>query len=243
MDIQQTAFVLHSRPYKETSAIVTFFTEEHGKVNGVVRGVRGGRKNTSQKAAAIQPFQKLQISWREKSQMPQDLVSIRQFEALPVSFPLQSDANICGLYLNEILYRLLFPRVAVESLFADYQQALIHLLSATQDRAKQAWTLRLFEANLLAELGQPLLWDMDAQGEEIDSEANYQYFVQHGPVKVMHEQASHSQPAPQISGHCLQALANQEYCEDCLPALKKLFRTLLADVLGNKPIKTRELFR
>jgi len=45
MEIEQPAFVLHSRAYRETSALVTFFSPEYGKFNGIVRGGKGGEKN------------------------------------------------------------------------------------------------------------------------------------------------------------------------------------------------------
>ena len=270
MDIQQSAFVLHSRPYKETSALVTFFTQEQGKVTGVVRGVRGGRKSTSQKSAAIQPFQKLLIQWREKPQQSNDLVSIREFEALPVVFPLQSDANICGLYLNELLYRLLFPRVATASLFNDYQQALYGLLNVSSNRSNQAWTLRQFETRLLDEMGQPVMLRFDIEGQAVRENQMYRYYLQKGLVAeqgnmlssdetpnrfnahdlqmtdsegFFNDQHYSSGQVLRVSGQSLLALAEDNYCEACLPELKTLFRYLLADVLGNKPIKTRELFR
>ncbi len=41
------AFVLHSRPFKETSLIVELFTEDNGRVNVLAKGVRGNRKNPS----------------------------------------------------------------------------------------------------------------------------------------------------------------------------------------------------
>ena len=34
----QAAYVLHGRPYRDTSLLVDFFTLEHGKVSAVVRG-------------------------------------------------------------------------------------------------------------------------------------------------------------------------------------------------------------
>ncbi|MCR3763510.1 recombination protein O N-terminal domain-containing protein, partial [Pseudomonas aeruginosa] len=36
----QSTYVLHSRPYKETSALVDFFTAQ-GRLRAVLRGARG----------------------------------------------------------------------------------------------------------------------------------------------------------------------------------------------------------
>ena len=35
------AFVLHSRRYRETSALLVLFTQTHGRVSVVARGVHG----------------------------------------------------------------------------------------------------------------------------------------------------------------------------------------------------------
>ena len=238
MQIEQSAFVLHSRPYRETSALVTFFTPEYGKVNGVVRGVRGGRKTSSQKTAMLQPFQQLTLQWREKPNNSSDLLSIQQIEMSPLRFPLQAEANICGMYVNELLYRLLFPQVATEALFDQYQQTLYQLLAA-KTRSDQAWSLRMFEFQLLSELGHGLMCDEDIHQQPIHAEESYHFYPQQGAVLSSFDS---QQQGVLIKGECLLALTDMHYCEACLPQLKRLFRAVLAEYLGDKPIMTRELF-
>lgn len=239
MEIEQSAFVLHSRSYRETSAIVTFLTPEYGKINGVVKGVRGSSKTSSQKAAAIQPFQKVNVQWREKKASSSDLISIRQFESLPVRFPLQSSANICGLYINELLYKLLFPHVQADKLFESYQHALYALLKS-QTLEQQAWALRQFEAELLAEMGHALLTEYDVNQAPIEVGVEYYYYPNMGAIPALQDRVKQG---VLINGGCLKALADNRYDEACLASLKKLFRILLAEYLGGKQIKTRELFR
>lgn len=239
MEVEQPAFILHSRPYRETSALVTFFTPEHGKINGVVRGVRGGHKSALQKAATIQPFQMVNLQWRDKPQNSSDLVSIKQIEPKPLRFPLQGEANVCGLYVNELLYRLLFPRVSVEGLFEHYQRTMYELFGA-EDRNQQAWALRKFEYFLLAEMGHGLVCDEDINQQPVERERDYFYYPQQGAVPVELDQHRFGVP---VKGACLLDLLEQKYSQDCLPQLKKLFRSTLAEYLGDKPIKTRELFQ
>ena len=62
----QKAFVVHSRPYKETSLIVTFLSEGSGKINAVAKGAK--RKN-SRLAGNLEPFQCLNIDYRGKSDL------------------------------------------------------------------------------------------------------------------------------------------------------------------------------
>lgn len=239
MEIEQPAFVLHSRPYRETSAIVTFLTRDYGKFNGVVRGVRGGGKTATQKSAVLQPFQLLTVQWRERPNKPSDLVSIKQVELANLRFPLSGDASICGLYINELLYRLLFPQVAVDPLFDHYQQSLYQLLSA-KNRNEQAWSLRQFEFHLLSELGQGLVCDQDIYQTEIDPEMDYYFYPETGAIKMAMDGLA---TGVAIQGRCLLALAESNYCQACLPQWKQLFRVILNRYLGDKPIMTRQLFR
>ena len=237
MQIQQNAYVLHSRPYKETSALVTFLTPDYGKINAVVRGVRGGRKPSAQKMAMLQPFQQVLLEWRERNSAS-DLISVQQIEMGSLRFPLHGEANICGLYLNELLYRLLFPQVAIETLMDDYQQAL-YQLTRSNERNQQAWALRQFEFQLLQLMGEGLQCDSDYYQQPIDAQADYFYYPQQGPVLATQDKLRNGVA---VSGHCLLSLAQNDYDETCLPCLKRLFRQVLALYLGNKPIMARELF-
>ncbi len=238
MEIEQPAFVLHSRAYRETSALVTFFSPHYGKFNGIIRGVRGGRKTASQKSALLQPFQLLTLQWRERANKASDLVSIHQFERASLYFPLAGEASICGLYLNELLYRLLFSHVAAEPLFEQYQQTLYQLLAA-KTRNEQAWALRLFEYHLLNELGQGVVCDEDMAQQPINPEINYYFYPESGAVSVEQDGLA---TGVLISGRSLLALAEQRYCEASLPQLKQLLRAVLTPYLGTKPMMTRQLF-
>ena len=62
----QKAYVIHSRPYKETSLIVTFLTENKGKITAVAKGAK--RKN-SRLSGNLEPFQCLNIDYRGKSDL------------------------------------------------------------------------------------------------------------------------------------------------------------------------------
>ncbi len=239
MDVEQSAFVLHSRAYRETSALVTFFSPDYGKFNGIIRGVRGGRKTASQKSALLQPFQLLTLQWRERANKTSDLVSIYQFERASLYFPLTGEASICGLYLNELLYRLLFSQVGVGTLFEAYQQTLYQLLVA-QNRDEQAWSLRQFEYQLLNELGQGIVCNVDLEQQLINPRANYYFYPETGAINIEQDGLK---TGVLIQGSSLLALAEQRYCQQSLPDLKRLLRTVLTQYLGEKPIVTRELFK
>jgi len=239
MEVEQSAFVLHSRAYRETSALVTFFSPQYGKFNGIIKGVRGGRKTASQKSALLQPFQLLTLQWRERANKSSDLVSVYQFERAALYFPLSGEASICGLYLNELLYRLLFSHVGAEPLFEQYQQTLYQLLAA-KTRNEQAWALRRFEYHLLNELGQGVVCDEDMDQQPIEALENYYFYPESGAIKADQDGLATGVP---INGRSLISLAEQRYCEEALPQLKQLLRAVLTPYLGEKPIMTRQLFR
>ncbi|MBF6057923.1 MULTISPECIES: DNA repair protein RecO [Thiomicrorhabdus] len=237
MLVQAEAFVLHSRPYKETSALVTFFSAEQGKFNAVVRGVRGG-KSAYHKNALLQMFQPLNLSWKARNNHS-DLVSLQQFESAGRSYALQGEANLCGLYLNELLYRSLYPHLAAETLFDTYKQTL-EALQLAEDRRHQGWVLRRFETDLLCEMGEELVYLEDASHQPILEEQIYYYLPQMGPVPA---QQLEQTGGAAIMGKCLLSLGEGRYCDECLAQWRDLMRLLLNPYLGDKPIMARQLFR
>jgi DNA repair protein RecO len=136
------AYVLHTRPYRETSALVDFFTLEHGKVSAVVKGLR---RPGSKQRAVIQPFIPLQIRWRGR----QDLKSLISAEAVGHNGILTGNALMCGLYVNELLQRLLMPFDGVPRLYVFYQ----YVITALVQQNDVEGALRTFERQILQETG------------------------------------------------------------------------------------------
>ncbi|UQB43219.1 DNA repair protein RecO [Thiomicrospira microaerophila] len=233
----QPAFILHSRPYRETSVLLSLFTPELGKVSASLRGVRSTSKAARQKQAWLQPFQPLLLNWREGTDAQPDWVKPQNLEPNGSNYGLKADANICGLYLNELLYRLLQPGLGLNELFTQYQQTLF-ALSQSNERELMAWHLRQFELALLTELGYGLDLTQDAQGQSIEEAAIYRYQMQTGLYRI----APDADLSESITGACLLKLANQQFCVGCLSAWKLFLRRVLQPHLGVKPIATRALF-
>ena len=139
---QQAAYVLHSRPYRDTSLIVDFFTLEHGKVSAVVQGAR---RPNSKMRASVQPFVPVQIAWRGRN----DLKTLTQAEPVAAMIFLKGNALLCGLYVNELLERLLQPFDGHPKLYVYYQYVLNELVAGHDIEG----ALRTFEHRLLDELG------------------------------------------------------------------------------------------
>jgi DNA repair protein RecO (recombination protein O) len=241
-DIEQLAFVLHRRPYRETSLLVTFFTPDYGKQNAIIKGVRSGSKSAQAKQAWLQPFQGVTIGWRERAHRTSDLVSLRQLEASRVRFPLMGESNLCGLYVNELLYRLLYPGLESETLFQAYQQTLYDLARA-EERFHQAWVLRQFEFELLSELGVAFQAETDHFHRPVRAGEPYLFHLEQGLFPRSELADPEGAQGVWVSGDCLLKFAQRSYCETCLKDWKRLFRYVLSAHLGDKPIQTRALFK
>ena len=55
----EPAFVLHARPWRETSLLVEVLSAEHGRIGLVARGVQGPKKHVLR--AALQPLQSASV--------------------------------------------------------------------------------------------------------------------------------------------------------------------------------------
>ena len=64
---QQPAYVLHSRPYRETSLLLECLTRDHGRLGVIARGVRGERSRT--RRAQLEPFQSMAMDLLLRGEM------------------------------------------------------------------------------------------------------------------------------------------------------------------------------
>jgi DNA repair protein RecO (recombination protein O) len=218
------AFVLHARPWRETSLIIDVLTRHHGRIGIVARGAR--RQSSGLKTRLI-PFQPLSLSWFGKAQ----LRTLHAAEWQGGGLMLSGHALICGFYLNELLLRLLPDGDAHEMLF-DHYAATLDALNAARDVEP---VLRRFELDLLAALGyaQPLGHLADAGA--LEPARRYSYEFGHGVTPLQRD-------APGYLGKTLLDLAAGDLSDPITLAEGKiLLRSLLAHYLGDKPLATRQL--
>jgi DNA repair protein RecO (recombination protein O) len=138
------AFVLHHRPYRDTSRILELFSREHGRVSLFARGVRGVK---SRSAPLLQPFRPLLVSWRGRGDAAQ-LTGV-ELDAAATLAPLPTGALLAAYYLNELLIALTTRDDPHPTLFDAYVEALAALAA---DGGAEA-PLRRFEWRFLGELG------------------------------------------------------------------------------------------
>jgi DNA repair protein RecO (recombination protein O) len=215
----QPAFILHSRPYRETSLLIEAFTRDHGRVGLVARGVRGGRGRFSR--AALQPLQPLLLDWSARG----ELGTLIQAEPTGTRWMLSGDALLAGMYVNELVLRLTSRNDAHPAAFAAYTDCLARLA----ERPGIAWTLRRFERDLLAELGYALMLTQTAAGTPVDPRDAYAYVADTGPVPWREDSGF-----PRVGGAALLALdRDQEPAEPELAELRRMMRSVIHHLVGN----------
>lgn len=113
MEGWQRAFVLHSRPWSETSLMLDVFTEESGRVRLVAKGARSKRSTLK---GALQPFTPLLLRFGGRGEVK----TLRSAEAVSLALPLSGITLYSGLYINELLSRVLEYETRLSELFFDY---------------------------------------------------------------------------------------------------------------------------
>ncbi|VAX09311.1 DNA recombination and repair protein RecO [hydrothermal vent metagenome] len=236
----QASYILHSRPYRNTSKLLDIFSREQGRR---VLVARGARKEKSRLQGHLQPFVPLLLSWQGSGEVQTMTAAESNAQAVPLS----GEKLLTAFYLNELLLRLLAKNDPHPDLYDAYAQTLKNLSeSSTQGEAH----LRIFECFLLQELGYGLVLDHDVEtGEALQSEQGYCYQPEYGPVK---RSGRECEQGLLVDGATLLALqsgylalhnSEDEKQRKILREAKQLMRMSLARHLGNRPLKSRELYR
>lgn len=242
--IEQSAFVLHSRPYRENQQLVDLLTEQNGKVTALVYV---GQSKRSIKKGLIQPFLPLNVILKGQGSFKQ----ISQVDTIGKSYSLIKHSLFSAFYINELLIRLLTEHITCQQLFSQYKKTLL----ALSQGAEIAPQLRLFELSLLEELG--LSFDFSPVFEHDVS--CFHYIAEQGFVPVY----STEHTLPKSNTLCfdkkhLQAIAQRDMLsqgtatDELLVEHKKteavsytfklLMRQVINQLLGNKPLNSRKLF-
>lgn len=227
----QSAYLLHSYPYRETSLIAEIYTRESGRVAVIARGARRPR---SALRGVLMAFQPLLLGWSGKS----ELKTLHKAEWQGGYAPLRGLSLICGFYLNELLLKLLPREDPHEQLYEAYVQALAQL-PGTGDHAA---VLRRFERVLLRELGYGLILERVAGTElPIRSGDNYRYLPERGPVPA---ERAEGQGGVELAGQTLIDMAADRYDDPrTVQQSKALMRALINHCLGAQTLHTRQLLR
>lgn len=223
--LQQPAYVLHARAWRETSLLLEVFSHDHGRVGLVARGVRAARARLPR--SLFEPLQALRLDWSGRGEL-QTLVAA---EPVGLALALRGDALLSALYVNELLVRLIARNDPHPALFQRYAALLAELAQSTA----LGWSLRCFERDLLAAIGYaPQLEVEAATGYPIDPARDYEYLPEQGAFP-----ASSGARGERIRGSALLALAAGEAPDAVDQAsLRRLMRALVSVHLGDRGLQS-----
>ncbi len=224
---QQPGYILHHRPFRDTSQILDIVTRDHGKVAVVARGSRGSK---SRLAGVLRPFLPLKVSWVSKS----DLGTLTGAEAAGAPAGMVGDAMLSAYYLNELLINFLHRFDPQPEIFALYERVL-HALVGCHNVAV---ILRSFELEFLSLLGYAVNLDHEfGSRDTLEADQHYEYRMEQGPVPV-----SRSEGVLVFKGSTLTAIASGSFDDPLiLKAANRLMREIIAFHLGGKELKSRKV--
>jgi len=223
----QQAYCIHSRAYRESSQIVEMLTPGYGLVPCIRRGSK--KQNTSLGFL----FTPLLISWSGKG----DLFALTHVETAGVTQITSPDLYIIGMYLNELIFRLVPKSSPSNEIFNLYQ----NVISVLDESDKQEKLLRLFEVELLTLLGHGLSLDKETDHQKpIRENYTYRSDVGLGAAKVVRESTAWNV----IRGATLLGL-QAPLCMDSvyLAEAKQLMRGIINWHLAHRPLRSREILQ
>ncbi|MFB2538842.1 MULTISPECIES: DNA repair protein RecO [unclassified Acinetobacter] len=217
-----TGYAIHQRPYRERSHILHFFSAECGRVDGVIR----------QLPPALYHLVSLNATGKR------ELKNFNQIDLQGSPFYLQQKSLFAGFYLNELLLKLLAVEVPMPNTYQAYELALSQLKNLILDDPKELQLkliLRHFEQVLLNELGYAIDYAYDHRGQPIQADTYYQFVVKQGFMLDLSGKG--------FLGKELLVLAENEQVNlQNINLFGKLYRQMINDILGNKPLKSRQLW-
>lgn len=230
-DDLQLGFVLHARPWRETSLIIDVFTENHGKIALCAKGVRSKK---SPKSSLLQPLSPLYLAWVGRGELP----TLTTAEPSAPAIKLTSESLYSAFYINELIVRLLHRHDPHPNLFVHYESVLRQLA----DKCMLEQTLREFEFHLLSSIGYGLSFSSDIDGNEISDSESY-YLHNDGLFQHIINLKSVDKQRLFEGANLLSIAENNWQNSAVLKDAKRLSRLSFKPLLGSKPLQSRKLFR
>jgi DNA repair protein RecO (recombination protein O) len=222
----QLAYILHAKPFRESSLICEALTQSSGVITIFAR--------KSKYQNPYQVFTPLKLSLKSGKG---DLFYIDKLDEVQETLPLAGNALFSAYYVNEIIIKLVKQNADNDYLFKCYQTTLNQLNS--QDRIEPI--LRTFEMALLDCIG--VLPDLNNDADSGNALNHQQAYIVHPEVGVL-AKPDNVHPSQVFNMNELQLIVEQQWQNPAgLSAAKRLMRQLIHFHLEGKPLKSRQFFR
>ena len=223
----EPAYLLHHRPWSDTSRILELMTHGHGRVTLFAHGAR---RPKSPLRAVLRPFLSLLVSWSGRA----DGGTLTSAEAAEGAFVLPPERVMSGFYLNELLLRLLPKEDRHEALYDAYAASLRQLAGGEEQAA-----LRAFESVLLEELGYGVDLERDAgSGRPLESDRYYHFEPGRGVVAVRDSDPG----ADAYAGRDVLGVAHGDFGRaPVLRAARRIYGAAIAHCLEGRGLASRDV--
>ena len=226
------AYVLDSKAYRETSALIKFFSKQSGICSGVLRQVYQKTKRAQQQRSLLQLGNELSLEYACSGEL-KTIYAIDSISALSV---LNTKQYVLVSYLNELLLALLPQNTPNEHLYQVYHNTLL----AIEHRPEDERSLRYFEFHLLNEMGFVFDWlHCYKTGAMIHKDEYYHFDAQNGFAMIDKNKSG----LMEIHGADIVAIHRGDFAtEGRIHYAKRIFRRLIQGQLGSRELKTRQLY-
>ena len=225
-----TGYVIHTRKFRDSSLIVEFFSREQGRIGLLFRGARkaSSKKKPTIGAAELTLFRELSVLQVSRGNLPLAKV----VDSAPRPGRIQGQGAIIGMYVNELIYRLLGSFDSQPRLYDAYAALVRRLIEIPFDLVQ----LRRFELILLAELGFGIDFSYDAsRGEQVLEEQDYEFKAGEGFSSML------TGATPCFAGRELKQLAQGEISLMGQHIIKGVVRQTLHQLLEGQKLNSRAL--
>lgn len=220
----EPAYVLHARPWRETSLLLDVLTLEHGRLALVAKGAR---QPGSQLRPVLLTFQPLVLGWSGAGEV-RTLTRADWAGGVPL---LQGRALWCGYYLNELVLRLLAREDPHREVFLAYDAA-VRALAAGEALSP---VLRRFELAFLTALGYGLDWPHTVAGR-------YRFEPRRGLVPLREGESAPGEVV--LSAETLEDLRAGRWSRpETLAEVRALTRRLIDHALDGQELQARRMLR
>jgi len=218
--IHDRAYVLHKRPYKDSSELIKVLSQHHGITD--VLG-KGSRNPKSKFKGQLQPFIECEISFTGRS----TLKRLVQAEQSGMPFKAEYVNHVAMLYCNELLLLANYHDESNQLIYQHYAQTIGALKQASQ----LSLLLRRFEWQLCCAMGYELSIPQTAQVND---------GLSFHPVNGLEIS---QQPAVCSVGVFNRFIQHEDMSAGDLKQLNRLMRVVVNHLVHGKTIQSRALLK
>ena len=227
----EPAYLIHQRPFSESSQIVNLFSRHYGRVDVIAKG---SKRPKSKFKSFLQPFMPILASWSGRSQ----LKTLRSIDLnIKQKITLPNKQLMSAFYLNELILSLLTTNDPYQELFDCYALTIDKLSDIDSSES----VLRTFEINLLSQIGYAINFQTEAMSSVyIDDKQVYRFVVEEGFIRSNSTTLNRSL----VKGSIIKAIERGDYSSsEVLKVAKRITRQSIKYHLSGKELNTRKVFR